>query len=219
MSYNHKFNKLTKKQTDEKKRLWAEISEELGDEEVIQNVKPAKQRFWTVKKITAVCTSILVIAIIGVSISFNFNIEETPRFCCDSEYYTNFSEYTLEEYSVKNGNKILNFNIETQSSNYYEFKLYSTNETVCFMAELMDDNEVIIDCYITDIKTEIEALNTYKEVCIDSVSLSGVKLMYGVSMKEAYGCFTYNGYNYYITIDMNDKDYVITLCNNLLSDK
>ena len=221
MSKEQDFYKLIEEQpSNEKARVWTKISNKLNEETTVEVAVLPKKRFWTVRKIISVCSSIIVFAIIGIGLSIGLSPknEDARRYCRQGDYYTIDSEYTLKEYSQINNNEILYFSWWEESEYYYDFeyRLYSTDEIVCFAEDIYDLNDVFITLYVTDNRTEIDFLD-FSNSCSYTANVNDIEITYGIGAMESRGYFSYYGYNYYLTTDCEDSSYFISLCEQLFN--
>lgn len=124
----------------------------------------------------------------------------------------------LEEYSDINNGRILYFswiNDAIESFNL-EYRLNDSDETICFVQEIIDPNETTFTLYISDENIIIEEIN-YVESCNQIAAIDSTGIYFGQGPNEYYGYFTYDGfrYSFYSDDDINEQ-YYLSLCNDLL---
>lgn len=220
MSKEQDFHSLIEQQkSDEKERVWTRLSNKLNEETTVEIAVLPKKRFWTLKKVVSVCTSIVILVIIGIGLSIGLlpKNEDVGRYCEQGDYYTIDSGYTLKEYSQINNNTILYFSWWEESEYYhdFEYRLYSTDEVICFAEEIYDLDDVFITLYITDNRTEIDFLD-FSNICSYTTTVNDVEIAYGTGAMESRGYFSYHGYKYYLTTDCEDVSCFINICEQLL---
>lgn len=221
MSKEQDFHKLIEEQNRSKKeQTWAAIDSQM------EASSPTTPESSTItlsvdrrKIIIIAVTACLFLAVIFLIIfRVIYNNDNAFRYCDSGDYTVIDSQLTIEEYSDINNGRILYFswiNDAIESFNL-EYRLNDSDETICFVQEIIDPNETTFTLYISDENIIIEEIN-YVESCNQIAAIDSTGIYFGQGPDEYYGYFTYDGfrYSFYSDDDINEQ-YYLSLCNDLL---
>ncbi|MCM1438966.1 MAG: hypothetical protein NC131_07115 [Roseburia sp.] len=223
MSKEQDFRKLIKKQNgDEKSKVWAELERQIDGEEVEYGDVLKKKRLSKETNILLTCgigALILAVAVILIC-SFTLKKENSSRYCTVGDYYSVETETPIALYAEQNNLKLLYFGWYSDSEYCFDkqYKLNGTNEVICLMEELLDENEVYVMQYVTKSSVKIDFLEVYSIASINSRAISSVNVKYGAMNGSACAYFTYKDYNYYFSLaDYSDGQYLLDLITDLLN--
>lgn len=153
-----------------------------------------------------ILTTLLLVIVVTIGIFLAIFIprksKDKIRFCSQNDYTSEMSDFTLKDYSLQMGGKLLYFDWydDTEFYNNYVLKLNSTGEIICYQEVIYDNAEgYAIYIYITDTKTEIDFLNHYK-TCNESEIINGVEVKYSVGDTCEYATFIFKDFKYYIDV-------------------
>ena len=225
MSKEQKFHKLIQKQdVEEKEDLWNKIEQQTEKIEQVElggGVVAKKQPLSKQNKII-ICAVALLMAILGIVLICRFvspkNDDEGFRYCKIGDYYSVDSDESINDYAIANDLDLLYFKWYEESMYYADsqFKLNATDEIVCLCEKLIDENEIEIEQYITQKKTQIDFLNAYSESCNMQTTIKSIEVNYGTFDNDVYVSFSYKNYNYYFKFESAEQDYVLALLEDLI---
>lgn len=239
MSQDKDFRKLIESQDEEQKELlWNKIQVRMSAEEDKVNTENdggvlilSKSKDFINRKIiliTSICLLIVAGLILGLCLGLNRNglddvIDDSPnenRYCVVGEYYSVNTVISIKQYALENNKDLLYFDIYDEIEYYddIQYKLNDTNEVICLYEELYDTNFAFINVFITDNRTDLDAVQAVSEGCIQTTEINSVKVDWGAEFSFGYAKFEYNGYRYYLCVEYEQaEDYVLHLVQELLN--
>ncbi len=208
---------------EEKARVLSRIKGELA-KETPSTVARKKLSF---KKIASIAAAAVVTLGVGIFSAVYFTRQGgTPapkdenRYCASSEYSEIATDLTLKEYALQTEQDILYFDWYENAAELRNktFEINDTKEVICFKEEMFNTNTgAYIKLYVTDNKTDLEELAFFNN-CINENAVSNIKVNYIYTRAEGRVKFEYNGYRYYLRVDMPQSEQAMfALVEELLS--
>ncbi len=208
---------------EEKARVLSRIKGELA-KEAPPTVARKKLSF---KKIASIAAAAVVTLGIGVFSAIYFSKQggvNTPkdenRYCASNEYSEMSTELTLKEYALQTEQNILYFDWYENAAELRNktYEMNDTKEVICFKEEMLNiQTGTYINLYVTDDKTELEELSAYN-MCVSENTILNIKVNYVYKRAEGLVKFEYNGYRYYLRVDMPQSEQAMfALVEELLS--
>lgn len=237
MSKDRNFHKLIEEQDKEKKNLvWRKIQNQIADGEDdlnIQNygeVAALSKSNTKIRLILISATVFLALAVvIFLVIFFNYNQNNEDfiknpndefRYCTVNDYYLEVTNENLKQYKEKNNLNLLYFDFYDVTEYFADtqYKLNDTNEVICLYEEIYDENFAFINLFITDNKTDLDAVKFIINASNKQTEINSVNINYGVDLNIICANFEYGGYKYYLSVDyeQSEEQYLLNLLTQLL---
>ena len=227
MSTEKKIHEILKGRNPEKreqmvKKISAMEKERLSKLEA-ENPAPARKKIapW---KIWVPAVSGATVVALSVALSFLLtpkSPEDEFRFCSDEDYKIVEVTTTIKDYALQEGKELLYFDWYAATDYCFNelYQLNDTNETICIREAITDINTgCLVDIYITDTKTEIEILNSYKKAD-EKKEINDIEVGWFYRTEKAYAHFEYKEYKYYLrVVEPIDENHILDLVAELLPD-
>jgi len=237
MSKDKDFHKLIEKQDEEKKNLvWRKIQTQTTNDESNLNVENVGEVIALSKNkskrnfiLSAAISALIIIGLIlGLLLGFNRKPDDfsnSPndeiRYCTIDDYYIDKTDINIEKYNEENDLNLLYFDYYDKTEYYADahYKLNNTDEVICLFEEIYDDNFAYINIYITDNKTDIDAIKFIKNASNKQTEVKSIKVNFGLDLNILCAHFEYNGYLYYLSVEyeQSEEQYIINLIDKLLA--
>lgn len=226
MSKEQDFYKaIEQSNAEEKELIWEKIETQRVNEN--EKVEADGEVLIKSKKPLPYLISIPIVLIllgVGIFLICKFTIKNDLnefRYCTFDDYYISETDLTIKQYNESNEKDMLYFDWYDTTEYYADsyFRLNSTDEIICHIEEIVDENDNYITLYVTDKYTEIDILKMYSDNCLSSLTVGAVEAKWGVAVTAdtAYTTFSYNGSNYYVVIEGKcDQEYIEYLLKNLI---
>ena len=225
MSLEKKFHKMIEEENCAEKELkWQQLKNDLAlsDEYEVNNSDNSKA---LVKgKMSAALGAIAIILILAILTTVYLlrrNLQSQHRYCSSEDYTISETKMTLKEYSTSIDKSLLFFEWydETDFLKDNITTLNDTGEIICFDETMLDMNTgYTVSIKVTDTRTDIDFLDTFKTICDQSGTEKGIAIEWGGGAFSSYGMFTYDGYHYYLEIqDADGSETVLEYIAALLS--
>lgn len=219
------YNKIQQSNAEEKELIWKKIEPQLVDkidevetdgEVLIKKSRPSRSLL--IIPIALILIGVAIFLICKFTVKNNIN---DFRYCILEDYYSSETDLTIKQYNEINEKDLLYFDWYDTTEYYTDsyFRLKSTDEIICLIEEIVDENGNYITFYVTDNHTEIDVLKMYSDNCSGSLTVGTVKANWGLSTTEdvAYVNFSYNSYKYFMVIDNDcDQEYIEGLLMSLI---
>lgn len=225
MSIERDFEKLVIKQNPEQKKAsWQKIQKMLeeDEQETVADIEfgntLAKGFFSNRRNIIIIVSSALVLLTAAILMLVFLLPEPLPpkRYCAMGDYYIVSSNVSIKEYSEQNDLSLFYFE-DSEYAVYEHYKLKDDDEIICLKEEIADEDGNYISYYITDDNTDIDILTNYNEACIYLLEINDIEVKWGYHMNNSLVFFTYNNWNYYLSIEnIVEQDYVENLLKTLI---
>lgn len=219
------YKKIQQSNAEENEIMWKKIEPQLADkneeveadgEVLIKKLRPSK--FLIIIPIALILLGIAIFLICKFTVKDDLN---EFRYCTLEDYYSSETDLTVEQYNKAFEKDLLYFDWYDTTEYYVDsyFRLKSTDEIICLIEEIVDEDGNYITFYVTDNHTEIDVLKRYSDNCSNLLTVGNVKAKWGLSVtaNSTYTNFSYKGNNYFVVIDNNcEQEYIENLLKNLL---
>ncbi len=214
MSLENKFHeKIEEQAKDKKEEKWRAMSSNLEliqNNETMNNSKNTKVLIRLPSKaiicfIALFILFLVVVTIISIYLKSNKNIK--VRYCTSDEYAVSETDVSLKEYAESINKTLLFFDWYEETILLTEemTKLNDTGEIICFAETMMDMNTgYMVTLRVTDGWTDIDALESIKDLCYNQSLEQGIKVEWGGGLSKSCAIFEYEDYKYYLEVSRTD---------------
>lgn len=149
--------------------------------------------------------------------------EEPPilyiRYCGVKDCEMVSSEFTLKEYAENYQIKLLylDWYEKTEDYNNSLYKLKENGDIVCFQEDFVDGEGNYISISVTDNKTEIDSLIWYTAETGNEIILNNISVYSQYSTNTTLANFEYQGYRYYLFLEFEDIEYLLSIVEQMLN--
>lgn len=219
MSKEKKFHALIEQQNREKKvKAWNAISDKINEGNDVEAVHNHGAAVAAMKKRTLIpLSAVAAILFMAICLTLIFllpgNKKLKYRFCNSDDYSFVSTEETLREYSLRTGKPLLFFDWYDMTVSCFSdvVELDATKEIICFRETMLDMNRFLfVTLYVTDNRTEIDFLESYKSKCDSTFLLNNITVEWGKGNSIGYAKFEYEGFRYYLEIQADSTGELIS---------
>ncbi len=223
------YNLIEQQDNKSKQENWAKIQSKLeesdGESGDVENGGNTRAVIFSKKAILySICAAVILVAavllIVFVPRKPDGGGNGLDGFVGSAEQYSLVStEYTIKNYAEQTGNNFLYFDWYDQTD--YEdqvVKLNATDKIICYKEKIIDmETGYMITFYITNLKTDIDLLNKFKE-CKDIQNIKNTEIKWDDGITEDIATFEYKGFKYYVEIpDCDSPEILLGYIEQLLS--
>lgn len=176
----------------------------ISAEQKAEQPKRRTKRTVGIFSIAAACVCVVFLAVMLPFLLKNGKVDEPgERYCSEDDYTLSDSKQTVKEYVSSTEKDILYID-------WYEFSEVTTfiyvsvkdPDDMVYMREKLVNNETgdVINFYITDNRTNIDVIASFKNACEDDYNTHNTAVKYNYNNKKSMAMFEYKGFRYYIEL-------------------
>ena len=193
------------------------------DEPKIESKKSAK------KKTLAVCFSVGAVAVsLAIILPIALHKEESPadnpnRYATAEDYNVVEYEQTIKQYAQANNLNVLYFDWYDNADlcQTWSYLENNTQEVLGLKENIVDgESGESVVLQFTDSNTYIDILEEWNGRCVNEYTINTILLKWALNDMNLNGIFEYDGYRYYVTLEMNtDENRLFELVGSLIENK
>lgn len=175
-----------------------------------------KKALWII-----LASTVVLFVVLALCLTLLRNNKPDNRYCTESDYTSSESTLTIKGYASANDIELLFFNWydDTEFCKDRIYKLIDSEEVICIRESMMDMNTgYIVTLAFTDDRTEMDLFDTYKTTCVNSETVSGTEVQWGIGEYSSHAKFAHKGYSYFLEVeDAIEEEFLMNYLEILLS--